>query len=465
MDDLRDLQQLIRQYGRCRISTKDESPADRNGRSNRLLTRIHGQWYDLTTFDHPGGPIAVSLINRRDGTALFESHHPFMKRSRLMKILTKHRIPMGEEKTLGCALMDPRDDGYYTWDAIEDDKFVDDLKELVFDYFSDIATRRSITINQASKATPARWLLILSFMASLVGTLPLFVEGNWAFLVITPVLAWITGVNYWHDGLHFGLSTNWRINAWFPYTFPFFSSPLMWYYEHVIGHHSYPNVAHRDPDLAHAPQLMREHDSIKWKPSHVAQGRWHRVLFVWSVAVGIGLSLLNDFKANTKLSYNNVVSMTPLSRPRIIIHVLGRLGYIFIMYIWPFFAFPLWKAVIWATVPGAILSCCFMLNTQINHLTADCSHASDSANFYKHQVLTAQNFGNGSMFCYYFSGGLSYQIEHHLFPTINHCHLPGLSVGVKRICEKHGVPYRSAKGYADALRMHLAHTIDMEKKP
>ena len=45
------------------------------------------------------------------------------------------------------------------------------------------------------------------------------------------------------------------------------------------------------------------------------------------------------------------------------------------------------------------------------------------------QVVTAQDFGHGSWFCYYFSGGLNYQIEHHLFPTVNHCHLPALSPG------------------------------------
>ena len=46
---------------------------------------------------------------------------------------------------------------------------------------------------------------------------------------------------------------------------------------------------------------------------------------------------------------------------------------------------------VWAIMPSVILSCCFMLRTQINHLTAGCSHASDSANFLQaHQVLNAQ---------------------------------------------------------------------------
>jgi delta11-fatty-acid desaturase len=382
----------------------------------------------------------------------------------LMKILSKYEIPKSQEKERGCALIDIRDDGYYNWEGIENDKFVAELKELVHDHFSNIAKQRGVTLNQAAKATPARWALIILLMASFFGTLPWYISGNWAFLFVTPLLAWVTAVNYWHDGLHFSLSSDWRINAWLPYLFPYYSSPWMWYHEHVIGHHAYPNVSHKDPDLAHAPQLMREHESIKWKPTHVGQAQLHRILFVWSVGLGIGLSLLNDAKANLKSSYNNVVPYETLSTPRMVVHVLGRIGYVFILHIWPYFYFPLWKAVIWATVPGVMLSVCFMVNTQINHLSEQCAHAS-SSEFFKHQIITAQNFGNDSLFCYYFSGGLNYQIEHHIFPMINHCHLPALSPGVRRICKKYGVPYNHVSGYGEALAEHFAHTESMAAKP
>ena len=216
--------------------------------------------------------------------------------------------------------------------------------------------------------------------------------------------------------------------------------------------------------MAHAPQLMREHDSIKWRPAHAGQAKWQNILLIWSVASSLGLNLLNDIRATVKLTYNNVVPCEKLSRSGMAAHVAGRIMYIFITFMWPFFAFPFWKALIWASVPNAIFSVCFMINTQINHLSDSCAHAS-STNFYKHQVVTSQNFGNGSLFCYYFSGGLNYQIEHHLFPTINHCHLPGLSSGVKRICEKHGVPYNHAAGYRDAIERHVSHTESMATKP
>merc|ERR1712165_363330 len=98
---------------------------------------------------------------------------------------------------------------------------------------------------------------------------------------ITPMIGWTLIANYWHDSLHFSLSSDWRINAVLPYLLPLLSSPYLWYHQHTIGHHLYPNIGHRDPDIAHAPQLMREHESIKWKLSHKHQ--WHigRLVLVW----------------------------------------------------------------------------------------------------------------------------------------------------------------------------------------
>lgn len=34
--------------------------------------RIHGKWYDVEHFDHPGGPIMLALGKGRDATGLFE---------------------------------------------------------------------------------------------------------------------------------------------------------------------------------------------------------------------------------------------------------------------------------------------------------------------------------------------------------------------------------------------------------
>ena len=376
------------------------------------------------------------------------------------KILSKYRVLVDTAKNI-CT-MDPRDHGaHYIWDDFHNDAFVKDLKELVRSYFGAIAKSDKSTLYQAAKATSERWAFI-GILA--LGFVTIFASGHYWTLLVSPPLAWVLVTNYWHDSLHFSLSTDWRINASLPYLLPIFSSPWMWYHEHVIGHHAYTNVAMKDPDIAHAPQLKREHESISWKKCHENQAIWADLLWFGGIATGLGLNVISDLKTNLKLSYNNVVGYNKLSRPRMFVHVLGRVLYIFVMFLWPFFRFPLLKAAIWNTIPNILFSCSFMINSQINHLTEECAHASDT-NFLKHQVQTAQNFGCDSLFCFIFSGGLNYQIEHHMFPFVNHCHLPHLAPAVKLICTKHGVTYNEAKGYRDAFSRHMEHTLAMSKAP
>ena len=174
---------------------------------------------------------------------------------------------------------------------------------------------------------------------------------------------------------------------------------------------------------------------------------------------------------------------------------MGRCLYLYLAFLWPFCAIvtstaeveeavavaetetettslptlssvPSWTMV-WATVPNIVFSLSFMINSQINHLTEECTSPGNTlseTNFWKHQVVTAQNFGVSSSFCGIFSGHLNHQIEHHLFPFVNHCHLPYLAPRVKEVCRKHGVPYHEAEGYVDGFRRHFEHTKKMAKK-
>jgi hypothetical protein len=144
---------------------------------------------------------------------------------------------------------------------------------------------------EATKATPRRWLEIAVLWLAFGSSVPALVSGSWWALVVTPVLGWVWMVNYWHDACHFALSSSWWVNAALPYLGPWFSSPTTWYHQHVIGHHAYPNIAHKDPDLAHAPQLLREHESIRWRQLHRTQHHMWRIALVWSIAVGLGLHL------------------------------------------------------------------------------------------------------------------------------------------------------------------------------
>jgi fatty acid desaturase len=72
------------------------------------------------------------------------------------------------------------------------------------------------------------------------------------------------------------------------------------------------------------------------------------------------------------------------------------------------------------------------------------------------QVLTSRNV-RGGRFTDLALGGLNYQIEHHLFPTMPRPHLRRARVVVRAFCLEHALPYTEASlvgSYAAVLR-HL----------
>jgi len=107
-----------------------------------------------------------------------------------------------------------------------------------------------------------------------------------------PFTFWLAGVNAFHDGSHFALSTSAFTNNFFVYSNYILCDAQMWMHQHIVGHHIYPNIAGRDPDLYHAPKYVRHDNNLRLRPVHKYQFPFG---FVWvsTVATWIGLALLS----------------------------------------------------------------------------------------------------------------------------------------------------------------------------
>jgi len=436
--------------------------------SNYLL--IHEKWYNVKDFQHPGGPIALGLGKGRDATALFEAHHPFTSRQKLKSLLKKFQVSSEEAQRLNLKTLDSKNkygvniEEVFDWGKGGLDRefspFEKELKEEVTKYFTDESERRGVSLLASTKATPFRWLMMCTFLVLTIFSIYHLVLGEWWALIVAPIVAWLLAANTSHDAMHFSVSTNWKINCVLGYFAPWTSSPLMWYHQHVIGHHAYPNVSHKDPDIAHAPALIRVHDSIKWKPSHKLQLYTNAV--IWTLGATLYMTVV-PFKTLVKGSFNRSVYLG-LSNRRIMQHIFGRFVVVLSLWIWPWMLFPAWKALIWCAVPMFIHSICFMASTQLNHLTPINAKSSDRE-YTRHQVVTSHSFAPYSTWVFYLTGGLNLQIEHHLFPTVNHCHLPKLHFIVKTCCAKHNVPYHQSEGFSEALSKYFIHLTDMSVNP
>jgi fatty acid desaturase len=98
---------------------------------------------------------------------------------------------------------------------------------------------------------------------------------------------------------------------------------------------------------------------------------------------------------------------------------------------------------------GIYLGCSFAPN----HKGMPILSADDETDFLRRQVLTSRNV-HGGRFVDFLLGGLNYQIEHHLFPSMPRPSLRRAQPIVRDFCREHDVSYldKSLYGsYAQAL--------------
>jgi fatty acid desaturase len=130
-----------------------------------------------------------------------------------------------------------------------------------------------------------------------------------------------------------------------------------------------------------------------------------------------------------------------------------------------FFVLPPVKALLFILVQqglfGFYLGCSFAPN----HKGMPVLAASDKTDFLRRQVLTSRNV-RGGWLTDFALGGLNYQIEHHLFPSMPRPNLRRAQALVAAFCADRGVPYARTSllgSYGQALR-HL-HAVGRPTRP
>jgi fatty acid desaturase len=104
---------------------------------------------------------------------------------------------------------------------------------------------------------------------------------------------------------------------------------------------------------------------------------------------------------------------------------------------------------------GLYMGCSFAPN----HKGMPVLEEDEKVDYLRRQVLTSRNV-RGGRFTDLVLGGLNYQIEHHLFPSMPRPSLRRAQALVRAHCEQHGISYTEtslARSYAEVLRhLHTA---------
>jgi fatty acid desaturase len=395
-----------------------------------MITKIHSKYYDLSKFQHPGGITPLCIACNRDATELFESHHLFADRDKLLKVLEKYEI-----KNTDVHIEDANE---FDWDETLNSEFTKEFKGIIKNSLNDI------------KASKAKWLQMFTLFCMYAINAFYYFQGNHYALFVYPFSLWLFTVNIYHDASHFALSYNPSINQLGTYSALMFSLTYNWYHQHIIGHHCYVNILSKDPDLYHSPLYVRHTQNIRKNKYHVYQ--YISAWFLWLVAVPLGLIMTGFIKSLQSKAYNKVVSLSKALDYKTMYYELAFV--VFHMFVCPYMAT---KNILFVIYPYAMYSVLFMLCTQINHLVEDTFQT--HKNFFIHQIINSHNVAPQSFLTYLFTGGLNMQIEHHLMPSVNSCHLRTIQPKLQRLCEKYGIKYNCSTSLSQAVYKHYKHLM------
>jgi fatty acid desaturase len=221
-----------------------------------------------------------------------------------------------------------------------------------------------------------------------------------------------------------------------------------WVAEHT-RHHVNPNHVEHDPDVA---------DSVLCFTRAQAAQRRGLARFVARHEAGLFFPLLTLEGINLHVSaISHLRAGSPVRYPRwekaLLLAHFAAMGAL------PFVAMPLGKAFAFLAVTQAVFGVYMGCSFAPNHKGMPMISAGSDLDFLRRQVLTSRNV-TGGRFVDVLLGGLNYQIEHHLFPSMPSPALRSAQRMVRPYCTRLGLPYTETT-LLDSYRIALAHMHDV----
>lgn len=289
--------------------------------------------------------------------------------------------------------------------------------------------------------SPPAWLAVLLYVAMGVG-----MAG--------------VGMGVMHDALHGATSPHAWVNQWLGGTMYLLGSDAhTWKLQHNGAHHTHTNVDEVDQDID-PPELLRfsEHAPL-WRVH-----RWQHVYAFFFYGLLTIVKLGNDFFSLAKARRTQHLRKEKYNYPlAFMAMVVVKAAHVAL-----FIGLPLWLTPLlwWQVLIGFVLmhfTCGVILGTvfQLAHVVEGAEQPLPDANgviateWVVHELRTTADFAPGNRFITWFTGGLNYQIEHHLFPYISHIHYPAIAPIVARVTEEHGLPYNVKRTTRQAIRSHV----------
>lgn len=205
-----------------------------------------------------------------------------------------------------------------------------------------------------------------------------------------------------------------------------------WWVDKHHRHHTHPNQEGHDPDIESAALAFTGGQAMARRGLRRALARHQAGLFLPMLLLEGAAMHVNSVRAMLRSGYRHRAREALLLG----VHVLTYFGMVFLV------LSPM-KALVFVTVQqglfGVYLGCAFAPN----HKGMPILRADDNSDFLRRQVLTSRNV-RGGVLVDLLLGGLNYQIEHHLFPSMPRANLRLAQPIVRRFCGERGISYTEA---------------------
>ena len=219
-----------------------------------------------------------------------------------------------------------------------------------------------------------------------------------------------------------------------------------WWVDKHNRHHAHPNTEGADPDISMKVLAFTQTQARASRGLSRALFRCQAYLF-FPLLLGEAFSI---HVASIRSLTSRASAARPAEAALLGVHVLGYLAVVFLV------LSPA-KAVVFILVQQGLFGVYLGAAFAPNHKGMPILSSADRCDFLRRQVLTSRNV-RGGWLTDLALGGLNYQIEHHLFPSMPRPALRRAQPLIMDYCRQRGLPYCEASlvgSYAQALR-HLS---------
>ena len=295
--------------------------------------------------------------------------------------------------------------------------------------------KRRIVAAGLLEKQPAYYVLNVSVRLILLATsiaLLFIIDNLWLQLLNAALLAFaFTQVGYLgHDAGHRQIFSGAHRNDTFGLGINFLLAiSRTWWVDTHNEHHVDPNDLDRDPHTA-LPVFAFSEEQARNKQGFLGRVVGYQGFYFFPILLleGLGTRLASVqflIAKDVKGKWWEVSSM--------VLHFAIYFGLLFYVLSW-------WHALLFIAVHQSLMGLYMGSVFAPNHKGMPTFTREDNIDFFRRQVLTSRNI-NGNPVADFWYGGLNYQIEHHLFPSMPRNKLRKAQPIVKAFCEERSVSY------------------------